>query len=74
MPFSTVFIATCSEALGDFISPLGLASCTPAGKKQLLHFGQDLGGKWKMTTEREKKEQFGQSAEIGAERGQRRLH
>lgn len=73
MPLSTIFIATCSKAstLGDFISRLGLASHSPARKKQLLCFAQHLGGEWMMTSEqemeREKKEQFGQSAETGAE-------
>lgn len=59
MPFSTVFIVTCSEAfstLGDFISPFGLAGRTPAGKNQLLCFGQHLGGEWKATSEQKRKE------------------
>lgn len=59
MPLSTVFIASGSGAfssLGDFISPLGLAGRTPAGRKQLLCFGQHLGGEWKMTSEQKRKE------------------
>lgn len=53
--------------MGDFISPLGLAGCNHAGKKQLLPFGQQLGIEWEMTSEKMESEKKEKPVEAGIE-------